>query len=383
MIGRKYIRILRNPRWNWRYTCRMNTTEITQRRLLNQGLTSFRFADPADIVRQMGAVQSQDYAGAKWGLGQRLPEATDATLDEAFNNGSLLRTHLLRPTWHFVAPEDIRWLLQLTGPRVHTVNTSMYRKLEVDKPLLKKSYKIIEKTLHDQQYRTRPELGAALTRARVNAEGLRLTYIVMSAELDGLICSGPRRGKQFTYALLEERAPQAKSLKQDEALAELTRRYFATRGPATQADFAWWSGLTLTQAKRGLEMVGAGFEQRSIHGQIHWFPEGALPRQRKSLTAYLLPNYDEYFIGFKNRSAIGEVADKLGILSDDVSFLAHILILNGQVLGGWRRTLTQKAVTVELNPIVKLGRPEKLAITNAAERYAQFLDLKLELLWSR
>jgi hypothetical protein len=331
------------------------------------------------VVAQLGAVQSQDYAGAKWALGQRLKNATDAAMDRAFNEGKILRTHVMRPTWHFVTPADIRWMLQLTGPRVHTVNGFIYRQQGLDRAVIRKSYRVLEKVLQGRKELTRSELGAALESAGILAKGIRLGYIMMSAELDGILCSGARKGKQFTYALLEERVPPVKAWKREEALAELVRRYFATRGPASLQDFVWWSGLTMTDARNGMDMVGSHFESETINGQAYWFAGAKSQAKEKSPTAHLLPNYDEYFIGFKDRSAIGEVAKKAGIAADDPSFFAHIVILDGQVIGGWKRTIKKDAVSIKLMLITKLTDAESHAVTAAANRYGKFLGLPVEI----
>jgi hypothetical protein len=355
----------------------MNNTEIAQCRLRNQGFAAILFKDVKDIVTRFGAVQAQDYAGAKWALGQRLKDATDSMLNQAFNDGSIVRTHLMRPTWHFVSPEDIRWLLKLTAARVHAFNSFMYRNLDLDRATLRKSYAALEKALQGNKQLTRSELAAALENAKVNAEGLRVTYIMMSAELDGIICSGARRGKQFTYALLEERAPQANALTRDESLAELTRRYFTTRGPATVDDFAWWSGLTVSDAKRGVEMIQPRLENEAVNGQTYWFIESKSSVKIKSPTIHLLPNYDEYFIGFKDRSAFGEVMRQTDRKSDDPSLFAHIIFLDGQVIGGWKRTLNKNSVTVEIKPIIPLSTPEREEIDDAAKRFGKFLGLSV------
>jgi hypothetical protein len=353
--------------------------DIPFHRLYNQRLSQTGFRNPADIVRWLGAVQAQDYAGAKWALGLRTVGLSDPDVDRAFADGSILRTHLMRPTWHFVAPEDIRWLLMLTGPRVHTASAFMYRTLEIDKPILKKSYEALEKALGGYRYQTRAELGSALENAGIIATGQRLGYIVMAAELDGIVCSGPRKGKQFTYALLNERVPAARNLTREEALAELTRRYFSTRGPATLHDFTWWSGLTMADAKAGMEMVRSEFVSEEIEGQTFWFPDSNPPPRLKYPTAYLLPNYDEYFIGFKDRSAIGKVAEKEGVRKDDLAFLAHIIILDGQVVGGWRRTLKKDGMIVEASLITRLAKDEEKAVTQAAEKFGEFLGLPVTL----
>jgi len=351
------------------------TLEITTRRLHNQRLSHTDFRTAQDVVSWLGAVQAQDYAGAKWALAQRMTDIADSALDEAFADGSFLRTHVLRPTWHFVSPQDIRWMLALTAPRVHALNAFMYRQQELDKPLLKKSYKVFEKALRGNNYLTRNELGAALAQAEIHAEGLRLTYIVMSAELDGVVCSGPRRGKQFTYALLEERVPPIKALIREEALAELTKRYFLTRGPATVADFAWWSGLTMSDAKKGIAMVQAQFEKEAVNGQVYWFSASKSSKKETSPRAFLLPNYDEYFIGFKDRSAIGEFIKQGDFSGFESALMGNVLILNGQIIGGWKRTLGKNEVLVEITLIPKLGKTEKSLIAEAAGRFGRFLEL--------
>jgi hypothetical protein len=353
--------------------------DIVRYRLHNQFLSQTDITEPAEVVKRLGAVQAQDYGGGKWALGLRMKDTTDAALDQAFNEGKLLRTHILRPTWHFVAPQDIRWVLSLSAPRVHRVNGFMYRQQGLDKEIIHKSYKVLENVLQGNKQLTRTELGSAFEKAGIkNAEGMRLSYFMMSAELDGIICSGARKGKQFTYALLEERVPQVKALEREEALAELTRRYFATRGPATLHDFIWWSGLTMAEAKEGMEAVKSQFVSEEIDGRTYWFDSSISPVKEKSPTAHLLPNYDEYFIGFKDRSAIGEVVRQAGISGDDPSFLAHVIVLDGQLVGGWKRTLKKNAVQVEYTLVIKLTKAQERAVEEAASRYGEFLQLRVE-----
>lgn len=354
--------------------------DIPLYRLHNQRLSTTTFTKPDEVVSWLGAVQAQDYAGAKWALAQRMTDTTDAALDRAFADGSILRSHLLRPTWHFATPKDIRWLLRLTAPRVHAVNAFMYRQMELDKTTFKKSYTVLERSLRDSKQLTRTELASALEKAGIIANGVRLVCIMMSAELDGLIISGARRGKQFTYALLEERVPPVKVLHREEALGELTKRYFLTRSPATAQDFAWWSGLTMADAKNGIEMVKSEFVSEVIEGQEYWFKETRISKNEKSPRAFLLPNYDEYFIGFKDRSAILKFIKQANIAGDDPALLSNVIILNGQLVGGWRRTLSKKEVLVETSLITKLGKTEKGLIDEAAERFGRFLELPVSII---
>ncbi|HWQ83562.1 MAG TPA: winged helix DNA-binding domain-containing protein [Anaerolineales bacterium] len=282
-------------------------------------------------------------------------------------------THILRPTWHFVTPADIRWLLILTAPRVHAVNASMLRKLGLESAVLKRSQTALAKILSGRQL-TRTELRDALQQAGISIlSGLHLAYILMSAELDGLICSGARRGKQFTYALLDERAPPVASLDRQTALTELSRRYFQSRDPATVQDFDRWSGLTLADARLGLEAVKSGLVQETLSGSAYWFPP--LPPASIELTspAYLLSIYDEYISGYKYRSAIGEVevGEKLFALGNALSY---IVVLDGQIVGTWKRTLTRAGVTVHIDLFAQLSKRDLYAIT-AAQRYGAFLQL--------
>jgi hypothetical protein len=225
-------------------TTELVAARIISQRIHNQRLAATEFEKPADVVRWMGAVQAQEFHAAKWALALRMREATNAAIQDAFDRGEILRTYVLRPTWHFVTPEDIRWLLELTAPRVHLRCGSAYRKYEVDGAAYKKACRVLVKELQGGKHCTRTELKAALYRAGIDAnDTIRMGHIMIRAELDRLICSGPMRGKQFTYALFEERVPPAKTLDPDEALSRLTMIYFRSHGPATLQDFVWWSGL--------------------------------------------------------------------------------------------------------------------------------------------
>jgi len=360
----------------------MNNSGIAYRRLHNQGLSKILFKDARDAVSQLGAVQAQDYAGAKWALGQRLKDSTDAELDQAFADGSILRTHLLRPTWHFVTPEDIRWLLKLTAPRVHAVSAFMYRQVELNKAVIKKSYDLLEKTLGGNKYLTRTELGSVFEKAGIPATGVRLAHIMMSAELDGIICSGPRKGKQFTYALLEERVLPAKVISRDEALAELVQRYFPSRGPATLQDFVWWSGLTTTDARNGIEMVKLKLQSEEIESRVYWFAESTPSRKEQTMIAYLLPNYDEYIVGYTDRSDIHDTSYDKKLDSRGNVLFQNTLVINGQVTGTWKRTLKKNEVIIELTSFTKLTKAESLAVIDAIERYGKFLKLPITYIYS-
>ena len=271
------------------------TLDIHQQRLHNQFLSQTQLTQPGQVVSWLGAVQSQDYAGAKWALALRANGLTDAAIEQAFARGEILRTHVMRPTWHFVTPDDIRWMLDLTAPRIKTAMAHMDRQLGLDQSILKKSNTMLRKALQGNRQLTRSELAPILKKAGVPVDGYRMGQLMGHAELDQVICSGGRKGKQFTYALLDERSPQFKSLERDEALAELAKRYFRSHGPATLQDFVWWSGLTVNDTRAAIESVKSQLVCETVDDQSYWFVD--VPSTSKPFTgAHLLPNYDEYMV---------------------------------------------------------------------------------------
>jgi Winged helix DNA-binding domain len=337
--------------------------DISSQRLHNQHLSTAPFEKPADVVRWLGAMQAQDYFGALWAVGLRMAQTTESVVEQAFASGDILRTHAMRPTWHFVAPEDIRWLLALTASRVHAVNAYMYRKLELDPKIFLHSNAALAKALQGGRQLTRDELREVLGQAGIAATGeFRLGYLLMHAELEGLICSGSRRGKQFTYILLDERVPPAKTLTREEALIELTRRFFISHGPATLKDFAWWSGLTLPDAQQGIEEAKSELTHDVMGGQTYWFSASApFVKKAKGTMVYLLPNYDEYTIGYREHAGVFDPSNTKNLI------FSHALVMNGQVAGTWRRTLKKNAVIIETSTFAPLTKPQQQALGEAAQ----------------
>lgn len=349
---------------------------IAHQRLHNQRLAQTTFEAPEDVVSWLGAVQSQDYGGAKWGISQRAIGLSDSVIDQAFADGKILRTHVMRPTWHFVTPADIRWMLELTAPRVNALNAYMYRQLELDETLFQRSNDAISKALQGGKHLTRAELATALEKIGIVASGMRLGYIVHRAELDAVVCSGPRKGKQFTYALLDERAQNARRLERDEALAELVKRYFVSHGPATIHDFAWWSGLTVNDTKVGIEMVKAYLNHEVINEETYWFASSMqYASSRDEITVYLLPNYDEYTVAYsdRNRGTIYGVPPHKGSDPRDQFIFSHALVIDGRVAGSWKRTFRKGTAVIDLAPFEPLSKAEKRALAVAARRYSEFL----------
>jgi len=352
---------------------------VAHQRLNNQKLSDTKFTEPQEVVKWLGAVQAQDYLAAKWAVGQRAKNMTDATLERTFADGKILRTHILRPTWHFVTPDDIRWMLALTAPHVRAALAYYDRSLKVDAATLRRSHDAIEKTLQGGKQLTRDEISATLKKAGIVADGQRLVHLVKHAELDGVICSGARRGKQFTYSLLDERAPLTRALERDEALTELVKRYFTSRGPATLKDLAWWSGLSIADAQRGLEMVKAGFEHKVVDEQVYWYAASASGKKDASPSAYLLPNYDEYVVGYTDRSAIYDQSQNHKLDARGNFLFQNIIVVDGQVVGTWKRSLKKNEVIVELSPFEKLTKAGQSAVDRAATRYGDFLGLSTTL----
>ncbi|MGE0704046.1 MAG: winged helix DNA-binding domain-containing protein [Vicinamibacterales bacterium] len=339
-------------------------------RLHNQTLAGADARSAADVVSRLGAVQAQDYPGAKWAIGLRASHLTDADVDLAFNNGELLRTHMMRPTWHFVTPADIRWMLGLTSPRVHAVNAFYYRQAGIDDRAAARARTIVERAL-GRQCLTRTELAAKFERAGLPSTGNPLAYIMMRLELDQVVCSGPRRGKQFTYALMDERVPQSEPRSKDDALGAIAMRYFASHGPATARDLAWWSGLTQREVRRGIEIAGAGLSSIEFDGHRCWFA-GNPVALRATRSAHLLPNYDEYLIAHKDRGFIPRAVVPAPGQKPPRDLHPHHVIVNGRLAGSWRRLDSATGADVDLYP----GVPARHAslVKSAVARYRAFIE---------
>jgi hypothetical protein len=353
----------------------MEINALLQRRLRNQRLVGSRLRRPGDVVSWLGAVQSQDYAAAKWAVSLRANDASEADIDRAFDDGEILRTHILRPTWHFVHRDDLPWMLALSGPRVEAITRSYYKQQSLDAALFRRSRTAMERALEGGRALTRPELAAVLGRVRISTTGIRLSFVVMQAELTGVICSGPRKGKQFTYMLLQERAAAgARSMARDEALGELTRRYFTSHGPATLRDFVWWSGLTMKDAKAGVAMNASSLVQEQVDG-LTCFHDAQRPgKPARSPFVRLLANYDEYFIAFKDRGWFAGPRPSTATARDQ-SIFAHQLVIDGQLCGAWSRTLRARSVDLSVRPFRALSRAEREAIEVEAAKYGRFLGL--------
>lgn len=358
----------------------MTLEEISNGRLFSQQITATNFTTVKEVVSWMGAVQAQDYAMAKWAIGLRLPGSTDKMIEQAIDEANIIRTHVLRPTWHFVASDDARWMLELTAPRIIKRLSSRHKELELDEKTLLKTTQIIEKILQSRQL-TRQEIMNELEKQGVRTNDFRSYHIMFDAELRGLVCNGSMRGKQFTYALLDERVPKKKTFKKDEALAKLTARYFASHGPAALQDFVWWSGLSVSDARIGLETAKPGLSCEKFQGKEYWFNEAVKTNTRKDENVHFLPAFDEFMVSYKDRSASLEDKNLSSAILRNGIF-KPIIVKSGKVIGSWSRTIKKDKVIVKpvlFNPFLKVS--EK-TIRNAVERFGNFLNLEAQIIYN-
>lgn len=283
-----------------------------------------------------------------------------------------MRTHVLRPTWHFVAPEDLRWLLGLTAPGIRRAIAYQYRVLEIDPPLVERSREVIIRALRGGGALTRDDLGTRLRDAGIEATGLRLAYLVGDAELEAVICSGPRRGKRHTYALVEERLAPAPPRPRDEALAELGRRYVEGHGPAQVADLAWWSGLTVAEARTALESATPPLVLEEAGNRTFWVAPSSPEPRVESPVLHLLPNYDELLVAFRDRTDAFD-PDLPAALRVAQVILGHVVTRDGLVVGGFRRRDEAASTELDLDLAVPLEENERLALRAAVERFETFV----------
>jgi hypothetical protein len=357
----------------------MTPQELLKIRLANQQILSSQFNTPDEIVRWLGAVQAQDYMGALWAVGCRLKNAKEKDIETAIAEKTIVRTWPMRGTLHFVAPEDAKWMLQLLTPRVISRAASVHRNSALDKKVFEKSKKIIIKALQGGKQLLRSDMYQVLEDAKINTSNTRGLHILGVLAQEGLICFGPRVSKQPSFVLLDEWITNHKLLKGDEAIAELTERYFTSHGPATIQDFCWWSGLTQTEARRGLEIIKQKLVEEKINGQSFWM-KTTTPAKIKTPGIYLLPPFDEYLVAYKDRSAALESLHSRKVFSINGIF-SPVVIINGKIAAIWKRTITKKEVIIELQAFQKFTPAQKESIRKAAKKYSRFIGLEQKLLF--
>jgi hypothetical protein len=355
----------------------MDAQEIAHLRLAYQRITRPTFTQPDEAAAWFGAVQGQEYGAGKWAMGLRMASGSDADIEKAIAERKIVRSWVLRGTLHFAAAEDMRWLLELVRPANARRYSSYNRRLELDEEIFARSREVFTEALQGGQALTRTELADTFKRQGIATHDLRLSFILYAAALHGLICFGQHRGKQPTFVLLEEWAPPAAAKSHEEALAELAWRFFRSHGPATLKDFGWWSGLPAGEARAGLELVKARLAQESSAGQVYWLDPERPEVHRAAPSVDLLPIYDEYLVGYSERSAVMDAQEVMQQVGERGS-LGPFMVIDGQVAGSWKRTFQKDGVAVALNPFRPLSAGEEQGAAAAVNRYAAFLGMRLK-----
>lgn len=345
----------------------MNSSDIAGLRLASQQISSARCADAAALVAHMGAMQAQDHGHALWGIGLRVPGADIAHVRAAIASGAVVRTWLLRGTLHFVAGADLRWMLALLAPRNVAGMAGRHRQLGLDEDLFAAAGKLLAKALRGKTM-TRGALFALLDAKGIATTGQRGIHILWRLAHQGLICFAAHEGKQPAFALLDEWLPEAgPALPRDEALAALAQRYFASHGPATLADFAWWSGLTMADAK--LAVAGSdALEQVDINAKRYWMAQGAAAAPHPAGGVFLLPGFDEYLLGYKDRTDLLDPQFAERIVPGGNGVFKPMIVVDGRIVGTWQRG----ADALAPQPFVPLKRAASKALAAAVQRYQAF-----------
>lgn len=349
----------------------MTHTDLAFIRLASQQLAGFNHLSAAETVHRMGALQAQDYAMSKWAVGMRVPGSTDSEIEAALEAGTILRTHVMRPTWHLVSAADIYWMQELTAPHVRSQMRSSSKRLELEVSTFQKSQQIMKQVLHEQHL-TREELMAEMERGGIPVNPLRAAYLMMRAELDGIVCSGITKGKQPTYALLSERVPQQQTYSREQALEELARRYFTSHAPATLQDFIWWSGLPVADARRALESVQPELTTETVDGHVYYLAPSLLQHIHRAPSVHLLPAFDEFLISYKTRHITIAAEHQPKAFTNNGIFRPTIAV-DGQTIGTWKRTIKKDSVLIEPSFFVPPDKSVQERIAEAAAPFGQFL----------
>ena len=360
---------------------------LAARRLVNQQIAATSCTTPAEVVARLLALQAQDYLGALWSIGLRLPGSSEASIEQALDDRSLVRTWPLRGTLHIVAAPDVAWLLELLAPRRLAQLAGRRKQLGIDESTLARSRLVCREALAGGKQLERGAMFATLEAAGISTAGQRGIHILGHLAQEGLLCLGARSGKQFTFTLLDEWVPHARSLPRDEALAELARRYFAGHGPASVQDLAWWAGLTLGDARKATAAAVPHLVQETIDGVVYWQappPPSAAPTGRPDSlddAVHLLPGFDEYLLGYTDRRAVLDPQHAPLTHPGANGVLFPVVVISGQVCGVWKREIKKKAVAVTFTSFAPLTAAQKEAVAMEAQRYGQFLELPVTIAW--
>lgn len=358
----------------------MNTSDIARHRLHNQQIARQKFKHPGEVVAWLGAVQAQDFPGAKWSIALRLPSATDADIEQAVAERKIIRTWPMRGTLHFVAAEDVHWIRALLTPRIISGSAGREKRLELDATLFARCEKLFIKALRGGKQLSREVMCGLLEKAGISTASYRGYHILWRLAQEGLLCFGPPEGKQHTFVLLDEWVPAVKRLENDEALAELARRYFTSHGPATVHDFVWWSGLKMSDAKAALALAGSRLAQAEVEGKAYWMSPDLSTSTKTLSTAFLLPGFDEYMLGYTDRSASLEPRHAQKICPGSNGIFNPTVVLDGRVSGTWKRTVKKSGAILTMSPFTSFTSSQKRIIAASAEAHGRFLGMPIRCL---
>lgn len=353
--------------------------QILSIRLFNHQLTTRGFRDPKNLVAWFGAMQAQDYPSSKWAIGTRIENYTSQKIEHAIAKGELVRSWVMRGTLHITSTEDIGWMLDLLAPRIIQASAGRNRQLELDDSTFHKSHGLLWKKLQGGQSYTRNELAEIYEGVGISPKGQRLYHMLHRAALEKLICFGPLKEKQQTFVLFDNHVKTSSEKSRGEALNELAKRYFQSHGPATLNDFTWWSGLTKTDARKGLESIKTLLQNETIDGEAYYFSSFEEKSPDANETTFLLPAFDEYVIAYRDRKAMLTGKNSRQVISTNGIFYP-VIVYRGEVIGTWRRTIKKNQVIVELKPFEKLTKLQASGITQTAESFAGFVEKSLVLL---
>jgi hypothetical protein len=357
----------------------MSPGDISIIRSYNQQIATSKFKTASEVASWMGAIQAQDYSMSKWAFGIRLPDSTEEEINNAIDTGRIIRTHLLRPTWHFVSSNDIYWILELTAPQIKSVLKYRDKQLGLTDTVLQKCNKIIEKSLRNGNHLTREELLSGLVKNKIDLENNRASHILLRAEMDGIICSGKQKKGKPTYAILGEWVPPSKKIKKDEALKELARRYFSSHGPATIQDFTWWSGLSVRDAKNALELNKEQLISEVLGSQTYWLADLYYQPMPGFNEICFLPAYDEFLISYRDRTASLALVDNKKAVSENGIFYPTVL-KSGQVIGTWKRNIKNDRIGLNIN-LFNQGNPDREYIQKKfSATYSKFVGREFDLI---
>jgi len=349
------------------------TPGLLRLRLSNQGLARATFRKPEEVVAWSGAVQAQDYLGSLWGIGQRLRSATEADVEAAEARRAIVRTWPMRGTLHFVAAADARWMTQLLAPRVLARNAArMRRDFDIDAARMARADEAVTRALEGGKRLAREQIYEALESRRIATGASRGLHLLLCLAMRGRVCLAGRVGKQHSFALVDEWLPASRPLERDAALAQLAIRYFDSHGPATARDLMWWSGITAADARLAIDGAQRQLERETIDGETFW--RGAAGRTRVTPAPHvrLLPGYDEYTVAYADRAPLLEPKSRL--TAGGMGLLSPVVLVDGHVVGTWKRTLAGRRVTVDVRLARKLNRAENAALDDAVAGYGRFLD---------